>query len=381
MCYNCIGGKMIYLDYSATTPTSKEVLDTFNKVSLDFIGNPNSSHKLGVEAMNLINEATDQIKKLLNIKDAEVIYTSGSSEANNLAIKGICNRYKGNHIITTRLEHSSIYGPINYLENLGYKVDYVNLDKNGLVDLNHLESLITDDTVLVSIASVNSEVGIVQPIDSIGKLLKKYDKVYFHSDMTQSIGKIKINMENVDLVSFTAHKIYGIKGIGCLIRKNSVMLEPLINGGKSTTIYRSGTPCTALIASFSKALRLALDNIDEKYYYVKTLNDKIKQSIDKNIAINSNEYSLPHILNISVLGIKPETFQHALEQHDIYISTQSACSTNSEPSKAVMAITNNDSKAGSSVRISLSHLTKENEVDKFIEACNKCYQDLKLERR
>jgi len=373
--------KMIYLDYSATTPTSREVLETFNKVSLDFIGNPNSSHKLGVEAMNLINEATDQIKELLKIKNSEIIYTSGSSEANNLAIKGICGRYRGKHIITTRLEHSSIYGPINNLQNLGYEVDFVDLDENGLVDLKHLESLITDDTVLVSIASVNSEVGIVQPIDQIGKLLKKYDHVYFHSDMTQSVGKINISMENVDLVSFTAHKFYGIKGIGCLIRKENVQLEPLINGGKSTSIYRSGTPCTALIASFSKALRLALENIDEKYDYITKLNNKIKQNLDNNILINSNQYSLPHILNVSVMGIKPETFQHALEKYDIYISTQSACSTNSAPSKAVMAVTNDSNRASSSVRISLSHLTSDDEVLKFIEVCNKSYNDLKLERR
>ena len=372
---------MIYLDYSATTPTSREVLETFNKVSLDFIGNPNSSHKLGVEAMNLINEATDQIKELLKIKNSEIIYTSGSSEANNLAIKGICGRYRGKHIITTRLEHSSIYGPINNLQNLGYEVDFVDLDENGLVDLKHLESLITDDTVLVSIASVNSEVGIVQPIDQIGKLLKKYDHVYFHSDMTQSVGKINISMENVDLVSFTAHKFYGIKGIGCLIRKENVQLEPLINGGKSTSIYRSGTPCTALIASFSKALRLALENIDEKYDYITKLNNKIKQNLDNNILINSNQYSLPHILNVSVMGIKPETFQHALEKYDIYISTQSACSTNSAPSKAVMAVTNDSNRASSSVRISLSHLTSDDEVLKFIEVCNKSYNDLKLERR
>lgn len=372
---------MIYLDYSATSPTSKEVLETFNEVSLKFIGNPNSSHKLGVEAMNLINEATEQIKDLLKIEDSEVIYTSGSSESNNLAIKGICGKYKGKHIITTRLEHSSIYGPIATLQNEGYEVDFVDLDENGLVDLDHLKSLITDETVLVSIASVNSEVGVLQPIEKIAKLLKEYPRLFFHCDMTQSVGKVMIDMKDIDLASFTAHKFYGIKGIGCLVKKNNIVLKNLIDGGKSTSIYRSGTPCTSLIPSIAKALRLAITDIDKKYDYIKNLNEKVKKGLDKEIMVNSNEYSIPHILNFSVMGVKPETFQHALENEEIYISTQSACSTNSAPSKAVMAVTNDEKRASSSVRVSISHLTTEEEIDKLIEVANKCYNELKLEKR
>ena len=215
---------MIYLDYSATTPVNPEVLDSFNKACLQFVGNPNSLHKLGTEARNLINEATKQIAEILNVKESEIIYTSCASESNNLAIKGIALKYKnrGNHIITTPLEHSSIYGPLNYLQEQGFEVDFVNLTKDGLVDIDHLKSLIKDTTILVTINSVNSELGIQQPIDEIGKILKNYPKCFFHVDMTQSVGKVPVFLNNVDLATFAAHKFYGLKGIGVLIKKKKL---------------------------------------------------------------------------------------------------------------------------------------------------------------
>lgn len=370
---------MIYLDYSATTPISDEVMDSFVKAN-KYIGNPNSLHKLGVEAKKVIEASSEQIIKLLNIENKDIIYTSGSSESNNLAIKGICESFKnrGRHIITTSLEHSSIYGPIDYLLNNGYKVDFVKLDSNGLVDLEDLENLITDETILVSINAVNSEVGILQPIKEIANIVKKYPKCFFHSDMTQAIGKINISLDNIDLISFSAHKFFGIKGIGVLIKNKSINIEPLIHGGKSTTIYRSGTPCTGLIVSISKALRLALENIDEKYNYVLNLNrylcDKLK--VYENVKINSNKYSIPHIINLSVLNVKPETMQHALEEYDIYISTQSACSSNNPVSKAVMAITNDKERATSSIRISLSYKTTKVEINEFLDSFDKCYKKL-----
>lgn len=371
---------MTYLDYSATTPVNEEVLESFCEVSRKYIGNPNSLHKLGTEANEMINKATDQIAKLLNVKPTEIIYTSGSSESNNLAIKGIALKYKnrGNHIITTPFEHSSINGPLNYLSDNGFEVDIVKLDENGLVDIENLKSLIKDTTILVSINSVNSEIGLRQPIEEIGELLKEYPKIFFHADMTQSVGKISIPLDNVDLMSFSAHKIYGIKGIGCLIKKEGINLEPLIHGGKSTTIYRSGTPATGLICSISKALRLALDNLDEKYDHVLELNNYLKENLKKyeNVYINSNDYSIPFMLNISVIGIKPETLLHALEQDEIYISTQSACSSNTTLSKAVLSLTNDRKRAESSVRISLSALTTKKEIDTFLESFDKIYKNL-----
>lgn len=371
---------MIYLDYSATTKTSDEVLDTFIKCSKEFIGNPNSLHNLGVKSKNMIDSATKQIANLLNIKENEIIYTSGATESNNLALKGICEKYKnrGKHIITTPLEHSSIYGPIDYLKDNGYSIDYVKLDNNGQVDLEDLKKLMREDTILVSICGVNSEIGILQPIDEISKIVKMYPKCFLHSDMTQAIGKITADISNIDLVSFSAHKFFGIKGIGCLIKKEKIELTPLIHGGKSTTIYRSGTPCLPLIVSISKALRIALENITEKEKYVRELNTYLKEKLvcyDK-VRINSNDFSIPHILNISILGVKPETMLHALESKSVYISTQSACSEVNAKSKSVFALTNDEKIASSSIRISLSHITTKEELEKFIEVFDICYKEL-----
>jgi len=371
---------MVYLDYSATTPVNDEVLDSFVKSSKGFIGNPNSLHELGIKANNIIESASKQIANLLNINVNEIIYTSGATESNNLAIKGICEKYKnrGKHIITSPFEHSSIYGPIDYLKENGYEVDYVKTDKNGLVDLNNLKELIRDDTILVSINAVNSEIGIRQPIEEIGKILKENQKCFFHSDMTQAIGKVKIDISNIDLVSFSAHKFYGLKGIGILIKKDKVELTPLIHGGKSTTNYRSGTPILPLIVSISKSLRLALEDIDKKYNYIKELNDCLKERLNKfdKVRINSNDNSIPHILNISILGVKPETFQHALEKYEIYVSTQSACSDIKSKSKAVYALTNDVDTASSSIRISLSHLTTKEDINYFLDKFKICYNEL-----
>lgn len=374
---------MIYLDYSATTPVNEEVLDTFLKASTNFIGNPNSLHKLGVSSKNLIDKATQQIASILKVKPSEVIYTSGASESNNTALKGIALKYKnrGNHIITTSLEHSSIYGPLNYLSDNGYEVDFVALDEFGRVDLQDLKRLMRDTTILVSISAVNSELGIIQPLNEISKIIKTYPKCFLHVDMTQAIGKIPVSLENVDLASFSAHKFYGIKGIGCLIKKENIMIEPLIHGGKSTTAYRSGTPTVALIASMAKALRLVYENLNQHLIEIKEskkyLEDKL--GIYKMLRFNSNEYSIPHILNISILGVKPETMLHALEEYGVYISTQSACATG-VASKAVLAVTGDDKRASSSIRISLSHLTTKEELDKFLEAFDNCYNQLVIKR-
>lgn len=373
---------MIYLDYSATTPVNKDVLKSFDDVCLNFIGNPNSLHKLGVDSKNLIDSATSQIARILNVKNEEIIYTSGSSESNNLAIKGIALKYRnrGNHIITTAFEHSSIYGPISYLQQSGFEVDFVDVDEFGIVDLNHLKSLMRESTILVSIGQVNSEIGIKQPIEEIGKILKNYPKCFFHVDMTQAIGKIDVSLENVDLASFSAHKIYGLKGIGILVKKQNISLIPIIHGGKSTTVFRSGTPATPLIVSISKALRLANEKLTDNYKYVSQLNSYLKQKLNAidDIYINSNDCCIPHILNISIPNIKPETMLHALEEYEIYISTKTACSSNENISKSVYALTKDEVRASSSLRISLSHLTTKEEIDLFLEKIKECIQNLKI---
>ncbi len=372
---------MTYLDYSATTPVDDQVLNTFLEVNKNYFGNPNSLHKLGVEANNLIDAATKQIANLLNIKEKEIIYTSGASEANNTAIKGIALKYqnRGKHIITTEFEHSSIIAPLNYLQKQGFKVDFVKCDTNGIVDLKDLQKLITDDTILVSVSAVNSEIGIIQPINEIAQIVKQYPKCFFHTDMTQALGKIKVDLTDVDLASFSAHKIYGIKGVGLLYKKENITIEPLIHGGKSTTSYRSGTPATALIVSFAKAIRLILENLDINYRHIANLNRRLKDGLSQydDVFINSNDYCVANILNISVIGIKPETMLHALEKFDIYISTQTACS-NGSSSLAVYALTKDENRSKSSLRISLSHLTSEQEIDYFLEKFGVCYKELKL---
>lgn len=373
---------MIYLDYSATTPVNKEVLDTFVTVSNRFIGNSNSLHQLGMDSKRLMDEATKQIASLLHVKPNEIIYTSGSSESNNFAIKGIIGAYpkRGKHIITTKLEHSSILEPLHYLEQCGYQVDYVNLDMNGLVDLNHLQELITNETILVSIASVSSELGLLQPIDEIGAIVKQYPKCFFHSDMTQSIGKVDDSLAQVDLISFSAHKFYGIKGIGALIKKEKVELLPLIHGGESTTIYRSGTPAVPLIASMAKALRIALSNLPEKQNKILEYSNYLKKELLKipEVTLNSTNHSILHILNFSVVGIKPETLLHALESHEIYLSTKSACSSHQSESASVMALTHDKNRASSSLRISLSHLTTMEELETFIHVLKEEIKNLKI---
>ena len=230
---------------------------------------------------------------------------------------------------------------------------------------------------MISIGYINSETGIRQPVEEIAKILKDYKWLYFHTDITQAIGKVDVDLKNVDLASFSAHKIFGFKGIGGLVKKNNVNIVPLIHGGKSTTVFRSGTPATELIVSLAKALRLALIDLDKKYDYVKMINNKIKEVLEKyeNVYINSTSKSIPQILNLSVVGVKPEVMLHALEDKDIYISTQSACSVSSI-SKAVLSLTKDEKRAKSSIRISLSYKTTEKEVEIFLKSFDECYKKL-----
>lgn len=370
---------MVYLDYSATTPPSNEVLSSFVNASTTYIGNPNSLHKLGVESKKLIDKCTSQIAQIMHVKPSEIIYTSSSSESNNLALKGIALKYKnrGNRIITTKFEHSSIYSPLTFLANeYGFEIDFVNTNELGEVDLNHLESLITEKTILVSITAVNSEIGIIEPIEEIAKIVKKHPKCFFHTDLTQIIGKKDINLENIDLASLSAHKFFGLKGIALLIKKENINLEPIIHGGKSTTIYRSGTPALPLIVSIAKSIRLETSNLNQKYNYVSSLKSYLIENLSKyqDVYINSNNKCIPHIVNISFTKMKPETLMHSLEEDEIYISTKTACSKDSSISNAVLALTNDIQKASSSVRISLSYKTTKEEVDIFLKSFDKIYK-------
>ena len=372
----------IYLDYSATTPIDKEVLETYDKVSLDYIGNPNSLHKLGMESKKLMDASVKQVADLLKVKENEVIFTSGATESNNLAIFGVANRYtnRGKHIITTKLEHSSVLECVSYLETKGYEIDYVNIKEDGLVDLEDLSKKLRKDTILVSICLVNSEVGFIQNIDEIAKIVRKNNTTIFHVDATQAIGKIPVSMDNVDLLSFSTHKFYGPKGVGVLIKKSNIEIDPIIHGGKSQTNYRSGTPALPLIVSTSKALRLALQDIDKKYEYVKELNKSLKEELSNidGIVINSNDNCIPHILNVSIPGIKPETMLHALEEENIFISTKTACSKDNSDSLTLTALGLSHDICGFSIRISLSYKTTKEEIHRFVEILKVKIEKLKF---
>lgn len=372
----------IYLDYSANTPVDSEVLKVFQDSTIKYFANPNSTHKLGIEANEKIDESTNKIinlfKEYTNIKDdLEIIYTSGSSESNNLAIKGLVKSYRenGKHIISTFLEHSSVSSPLTYLKEEGYEIDIVDIKNDGKIDLESLKSLIRKDTVLVSVCYVDSELGTIQPIEEIGKIVKEFPNCYLHVDCTQAIGKIPVDLQNVDLISFAPHKFYGLNGTGALIKKKEIVLEPLINGGNSTTIYRSGTPVIGQILAMEKALELAFLNLQERLEYVTELNNILRNSLKqyKNIHINSFVEN-PFILNLSVNGIKANEFKKKLEDYGVCISIKSACTTTLTPSRPVLAIYKDRKLALSAWRISLSHLVKRDEIDRFLKIFDECYK-------
>ncbi len=371
---------MIYLDYSATTPIGFEVLDTYNKTSKDFFGNPNSLHELGVKSKNLMNSATKQIAEIFNINESEITYTDGATMANNLALMGVAmhEHKRGKHIIVSKLEHPSIYAICTHLETLGFEISYVGNDEEGLIDFDDLKKLIREDTILVSICAVNSELGIRQPLKMIRQIIKKENpNTIFHSDMTQAVGKVSVSMHDVDLATFTAHKIYGPKGIGVLYKNNNILISPILFGSGKTNMLNPGTPAVPLIVALSKAVRLATTDIEKRERFIERLNLKIVDALKKysGVMINKTKYSIPHILNISLRNIKAETFLHALEEFEVYVSSNTACSS-ATLSSSVMAVYNDKVRASSTLRISLSHLTTTDEVNKFISYFDQIYRKL-----
>lgn len=369
---------MIYLDYSATTPVLKEVLDSYNKVTIDYFGNPNSLHSLGVKSRELLNSATKQISNIFKIKEEEIIYTSGSTEANNLALIGcaLAHGKRGSHIVVSKLEHESIYGICNYLESIGFYIDYVKNTADGVIDLDDLKGLVNENTILVSICAVNSELGIRQPLKTIKQVINKENpNTIFHSDMTQAVGKIPINLGDVDMASMSGHKIYGPKGIGMLYKKIGINIKPILYG--SNKDIRPGTPALPLIVCFSKALRIANSDLDKKENTIKKHNDKICEFLSgyPKILINKTPYSIPNILNISLMNIKPETFIHALEKHDVYVSSNTACSSG-KISSAVLGVYGDKKRALTTIRISLSYMTTNEEINEFINIFESVYNKL-----
>ncbi len=369
---------MVYLDYAASTPVNDEVLETYNKLTKEYFANPNSNHKLGKKSKELIDEYTKDIALKLGVLPEELIYTSGATESNNLAIKGVCERYKsfGKHILISALEHNSIVASAVKMQSLGFEVEVIPVRNDGLIDIESLKKMIRKDTILVSVCSVDSEIGLVQPISKIKEVLKDYPHCLLHTDATQVFGKINLDLTIPDLVTLAPHKFYGLTGMGLLIKRKEIGLVPQIDGGKSTTIYRAGTPELPSIGALDKAIEIALRNIDGNYNYVEKLDviikDKLRQY--KKVIINNRDNSLPFTINFSIKNVKSLKVVESLEDKEIYVSAKTSCCPIESPSKLVYALTKDKNIASTSVRISLSHLTKEEEVTEFLQVFDGIYK-------
>ncbi|MDR3262847.1 MAG: aminotransferase class V-fold PLP-dependent enzyme [Clostridiales bacterium] len=374
---------MIYLDYAADTPVDAEVAEIFDRIRGEYFANPNSAHPAGKAAGDKLREYISGLQKLFGVESGEYefIPVSSASEANNLAIKGIAEAYRenGRHIVSTCLEHSSVGGALTYLQSKGYEVELADIKRDGTVDLEHLKSLMRKDTVLVSVGYVDSEVGAIQPIKEIASIISAYPSCRLHTDATQAVGKIPVTLSGVACMSFAGHKIYGINGAACLIRHKGTVLTPLIHGGNSLSVYRSGTPSTALTASLYKAAEIMYANAEARLPYVGGLNKLLRERLSAmpGVFINSPSGASPYILNVGAEGIKGTAMRDKLGELGICVSVKSACSTPNTPSKAVYAVTGDKKKALSSIRISLSHLTTINEAEEFAAAFEECRALLK----
>ena len=371
---------MIYLDYSANTPVDPAVLEVFVQTESRYGGNPNSNHPAGIAARSRLEQATGSIAALLGVEPSEVIYTSGASEANNLAVKGIARarRNYGKHIISTALEHPSVSGPLTWLQEQGYEIDLVDIRRDGRIDTEHLEELLRKDTILVAVTAVDSELGVIQPVQEIARLVHRYPNCALHVDATQALGKIPFSFAGPDTVSLAAHKFCGLNGSGMLFKRNGLVLDPLIHGGSGASLYRSGTPTLALAAALEAALRSALDRLSERQEAVAALNRALRDALSRYacVRINSPREAVPHILNLSVSGVKGAEMQQALSEQGVCVSVKSACSTEGTPSKAVFAVSRDRKNALSSWRISLSHLTTREELREFLAIFDRCVKEL-----
>ena len=322
-----------YFDNAATTAVYPQVKDLVVKLMEEDYGNPSSLHMKGVDAENYIKKAKNQIAKVLKCQEKEIVFTSGGTESNNMAIIGsaLAHRRKGKHIITSTIEHASVLATMEFLEKEGYEISYVNVDEEGKVNLNELKSLLREDTILVSIMYVNNEIGSIQPIKEISDIIKSYNEsIIFHVDAIQAFGKLSFSPKKlgVDLMSVSVHKIHGPKGSGFLFIKEKTLIRPIIYGGGQQQAMRSGTENVPAIAGLGLATELIYDKHDERVSYITYLRDSFVSKVLEFDNVFSNTKAAPHIASISFVGIRSEVMLHALEDRGIYVSSGSACSSN-----------------------------------------------------
>lgn len=366
-----------YFDNSATTRVHPEVADTIHKVMLDEYGNPSSMHKKGMEAEMIVRNAREMIASTLKVDDRCILFTSGGTESDNMALIGCADAYKrsGKHIITTKIEHPAILNTCKYLEENGYEVTYLGVDKNGLVDLSELENSIREDTTIVSIMHTNNEIGAVEPIEKAGEVIKrKNPSTLFHVDAVQGYGKWRIlpSKQNVDLLSVSSHKIHGPKGIGFLYIGNGVKINPIIHGGGQQKNLRSGTENVPGIAGMAKACELIYSNLDNANDRLYTMKQRLIDGLDdiEDIKINglTGRESAPHILSVSFGLVRSEVLLHALEDKGIYVSAGSACASNKPAvSETLKAIGVEKRMLESTIRFSLCKDNTMEQIDYCLE--------------
>ncbi len=377
----------IYLDYQATTPMDERVLEAMMPFFTTKYGNPHSrSHSFGWEAEKATEDARSEVAKLISANSKEVIFTSGATEANNLALQGVYNFYKDknkNHIITTNIEHKCILDTCMHLEQEGAKITYLKVDENGLINLKDLEDAITENTLLVSIMAINNEIGTIQPVKEIGQICRKHN-VFFHTDAAQAFGKIPIDVNecNIDMMSISGHKIYGPKGIGALFvrRKPRVKLKSMIKGGGQERGLRSGTLPTPLIVGLGKAAEIASQEMNTEYKRIKKLGDKFFNAIVKKIPdvyLNGDlEKRWPGNINLSFAYIEGESLILAIRE--LAVSSGSACTSASlEPSYVLRALGVSEELAHTSIRFGIGRFTTEEEIDFVIDKVSKAIDKLR----
>lgn len=379
---------MIYFDNSATTKPLDDVLNSFLEVSRTFYGNASSAHQLGLDAEKLLRRSYQQASQLLMIDSNEIIFTSGGTEGNNLAIKGIAQAYqsRGKHLITTSIEHPSVLNSFAALEKMGFEVSYLPVDQSGVVAIETLRKALRDDTILVSVMHVNNELGTVQPIEQIGDLLKDRRDTFFHVDNVQGFGKIELNLKKnqIDLATISGHKIHGLNGTGLIYIRKGTRLFPLHHGGGQQGNRRSGTENLAGNVSLIKAMRLYLEQNLQQPNHFNELNQLLREKLSQlpEVTINTPENQADHILNFSIPGFKPEVILHALEDRNIYLSTQSACSSKKEDESAVLRAIGLPKKLRkSALRVSFSYQNTTGEIELFIRALKRVIKELKQDMR
>ncbi len=380
-----------YLDNSATTKVSEGVKDIVVKTMTEDFGNPSSLHMKGIEAEKYLRAARGIIAKALKAAEKEIIFTSGGTEANNMALIGIAEAYKraGRHIVTTAIEHASVLSTMKYLEEQGYSVTYLNVDKSGRIDINELKNAITDETILVSVMYVNNEIGAVEPIEEIGKIIKERNQdTIFHVDAIQAFGKYKIYPKKlkIDALSVSGHKIHGPKGIGFLYVSDKVKIRPIIHGGGQQRGLRSGTDNVPGIAGMGQAVKEAYTDMETKVNKMRELRNYLTDSLLKlpDVRINSGREAegAPNIVSVSFIGVRSEVMLHALEEKGVYVSSGSACSSNKPGVSPTLKAIGIDREAlDSTLRFSLCSATTKEEADYAIEAVKELLPKLRILRR